>query len=43
MNSMFFIAAVTTADFWRQSSSSSLPTELRGILNAKICDQPAFV
>ena len=41
---MFFIAAVTTADFWRQSSSSSsLPTELRGILNAKICDQPAFV
>ena len=39
---MFFIAAVTTADFWRQSSSSSsLPTELRGILNAKICDQQA--
>ena len=48
MNSMFFIAAVNTADFWRQQSSSLLlllllllPAELRGILNAKICDQPS--
>ena len=41
MNSMFFIATLTTADFWRQSSSSFLPAELRGILNAKICDHPA--